>query len=122
MKDLIIFAVCYYLISHYLFSGNKLFTTDSTPHTVRYSVEGSARGASLTYENAEGGTEQKDVSIPWQQSFSMKEGDYVYISAQNMFGDDGSITTRIIVDGKEFKKSSSSGAYKISDVSGTCCN
>lgn len=64
-------------------------------YTILYHVSGSALTASLTYQNATGGTEQHDVALPWERELTMKYGDFVYLSAQNN-GDSGSVSCLII--------------------------
>ena len=91
----------------------------SKPRTVIYSVDGTANTASLTYQNAQVGTEQEEVRPPWSKSLSVNSGSFVYISAQNQ-EDHGSITVRISVDGIEFKRSDARGAYTIATASGRC--
>jgi RNA polymerase subunit RPABC4/transcription elongation factor Spt4 len=88
--------------------------------TVVYEVDGSATSASLTYQNGQGGTEQEKVVLPWRKSITVKERDFLYISAQNQdkYGD---IVVHIIADGEEIKRSSASGAYSIASASGSCC-
>jgi hypothetical protein len=88
--------------------------------SVTYFVEGSARSASLTYSNEQGGTEQDKVMLPWQKTMSVKEGRFLYLSAQNQdqYGD---ITVRITVNGREVKRSTATGAYSIASASGSCC-
>ncbi|MFO7169889.1 MAG: MmpS family transport accessory protein [Chloroflexota bacterium] len=87
-------------------------------YSVTYKISGTARAASLTYTNASGGIEQKEaVSVPWQQSFSARRGQFVSISAQNQ-GRSGSITCEILIDGVSVKKSTSEGAYRIASCSG----
>ncbi len=112
------------LVVWFLFSifygGGTTGSSGSSSHSVTYYVEGSTGSASLTYNNEQGGTQQEKVSVPWQKSFSMQRGNFVYISAQNQqsFGD---ISVRIVVDGKEFKRSEASGGYTIASASGSCC-
>jgi Mycobacterium membrane protein len=86
-------------------------------YTVQYQVQGTAKGASLTYQNAGGDTEQKDVSVPWAVSLTMREGHFVYVLAQNK-GETGTITCKILLDGVVVKTAESSGAYKIASCSG----
>lgn len=87
------------------------------PRTVVYRVTGVAtQSASLTYENAQGGTEQREVDLPWTLSASMQPGAWAYISAQNQ-EDRGSVTAEIVVDGKVWKSSTSEGAYTIATAS-----
>jgi hypothetical protein len=92
-------------------------TGGSSTYHVTYSVTGTAHGASVTYENAQGGTEQGTYALPWTISFTMKYGDFAYISAQN-YWNKGSVTCTILLDGKTWKTSTSEGAYVIADCSG----
>lgn len=89
-------------------------------HTVTYSVEGTASTVSLTYNNNQGGTEQETVTVPWTRNITAKDGDFLYISAQNQ-DESGDVVVRIIVDGQEIKHSNSSGRYSIASASGSCC-
>lgn len=88
--------------------------------TVTYSVEGSASTVSLTYNNGQGGTEQEKAAVPWTRNITAKEGDFLYISAQNQ-DEYGDVIVRITVDGQEVKRSNSSGRYSIANASGSCC-
>ena len=89
-----------------------------TTHQITYRVTGTASRASLTYENAQGGSEQLDVSVPWLKDFRFEAGAFVYISAQNQ-GEFGSIGCEIYLDGKKWKQSTSQGAYAIATCSGS---
>jgi hypothetical protein len=109
---LFILVIIFFAFVPRLFGGGV-----STSYNVTYGVTGTARGASITYENAQGGTEQGDVRIPWFKSYTMKYSDFAYISAQNNY-DRGSVTCTITVNGKNWKTSTSSGAYVIADCSG----
>lgn len=98
-------------------SGRSSFGASSAPRSVTYEVSGTATRASLTYQNASGGTEQADVSVPWKKTISVKAGTFLYLSVQNNTSS-GSITCKIMVDKKQFKISTSSGAYKIASCDG----
>ena len=91
----------------------------STPtyRDVEYRVEGTTRGAGLTYENDQGGTEQRDVQVPWKKSFTMQRGAFAYVSAQNSQRE-GTVICQIWVDGVQWRQSESSGAYVIADCHG----
>jgi len=98
-----------------------------TPATVsvRYRVTGSTRSASLTYTNASGGTEQREVrqaetfdTKPWELTFTAPRGHFAYVSAQNL-EDKGRMAVRILVDGRTFRESTSEGAYVIAQASGS---
>jgi hypothetical protein len=88
------------------------------PRRVVYEVSGSARSASLTIQNEQGGTEQMTVALPWSRSMSVQPGAFVYVSAQNQDGS-GSVTCDIKVDGVSLQSSTSSGAYVIAGCSGS---
>ena len=111
-------------------AGTRILGSTSTPigtisqngslYDVKYTVSGSATAASLTYQNGQGGTAQEDVSLPWEKTYQLLKGDFLYISAQNK-ADSGSITTNISVNGVNFKTTTSIGAFVIATSSGTCC-
>ena len=92
----------------------------SQDHAVTYLVEGAATQAAVTYTNAQGGTQQQRVRVPWQMSLRAERGAFLYVSAQNE-GRSGQITVRIVVDGGDFRASDSSGAYAVATASGACC-
>jgi hypothetical protein len=94
-------------------------SSTATPHMVEYRVSGTAHLASLTYENASGGTEQKhDAVLPWTyQLGEPHRGQFLYISAQNS-GSYGTIVTEIVIDGQVVKHSESEGEYSIASASG----
>jgi hypothetical protein len=93
----------------------------TTTHTITYQVVGTARSASITYENMQGGTEQGDYKLPikkeWTYTGSVPAGQFLYISAQND-SESGTVTCQILVDGTVWKTSTSSGAYVICTASG----
>jgi hypothetical protein len=90
----------------------------STNYQVTYEIGGTTNRASITYENEQGNIEQMDINVPWKKSMTVSYGQFLYISAQNDL-ESGSITCKIIVDGKEFKSAVSSGAYVIASCSGS---
>ena len=87
------------------------------PPEVYYVVEGTASSVSITLINAQGGTEQDDVPVPYKQQVRLDWGDFAFISAQNR-GERGSVTCQILVNGDVWRESTSSGAYKIATCSG----
>ena len=94
-------------------SSPSLFTSAS--RQVTYKVSGSASAASVTYQNPQGGTNQSEVRLPWQQTLTFKDGDFAYISAQNK-GESGSVTTEILIDGVPWKKTTSTGGFTMPTV------
>ena len=93
-------------------------TSKPTTYTVDYEVTGTAKDGSFTWQNETGGTEQGDYKVPFKKTFKAEYGQFVYISVQNNYKT-GSVTCKIIVNGKEFKSSTSEGAYKIATCSGS---
>ncbi len=90
-------------------------------YDVVYKVTGSTDQASLTMATSSGGTSQIKVSLPYSTPASTyKDGDFMYISAQNQRSS-GSVTTAIYVDGELWKSTTSTGAYVIATASGSCC-
>jgi hypothetical protein len=80
----------------------------------------SGTGASLTFTNAQGGSQQETIYIPWENSFRAAPGAHLYISAQNYDGW-GNITAIILVDGREVRRSESSGRFAGTTASVRCC-
>ena len=98
-------------------SGVQSFLGPST-REVTYRVSGTATLTSLTYQNAQGGTVQRTAGLPWEETGTFKDGDFVYIAAQNQ-GESGGVTTEILIDGKSWKKTTSDGAYMIASCDGS---
>ncbi|RYZ89569.1 MAG: hypothetical protein EOP04_06475 [Proteobacteria bacterium] len=104
-----------------LFAGCEA-TGAGVTSSITYSVSGSAKTVSVTYQNGEGGSQQESgVALPWSKTFSVKPGDFLYISAQNQ-GESGDVTTTISADGSTLKTSTSSGGYVIAESNATCCS
>jgi hypothetical protein len=84
---------------------------------VQYKVTGSAQSADITVSVPGGGMEQRPVIIPYTSpTYTFKELDHAYISAQNK-GEKGSLSTEILVNDSTLKKATSQGAYTIATVS-----
>jgi hypothetical protein len=91
----------------------------SSTYSVVYNVYGiGTNRASLTIENETGGTEQKDVTLPWSETFTAEYGQFVYLSAQND-KDSGTIKCEILVNNQTLQSSTSDGAYAIASCSGS---
>jgi hypothetical protein len=88
-------------------------------YQVTYRVDGTG-GASLTYSNETGGTEQQEVTLPWTKTFSGTAGEFLYLSAQN-HEEYGGIVASISINGRVVKDATSQGGYTIATVSDTCC-
>jgi hypothetical protein len=86
-------------------------------HRVEYRLDGSAGVAGLTYRNASGGTEQRDVKIPGELGFFARSGQFVYFSAQNKSGA-GTVRVRIQIDGRVVQEATATSPYGIATASG----
>lgn len=76
-------------------------------------------GTGVTYNNAQGGVEQRRVGDrAWEHRMTVSDGTFVYLSAQNRHSS-GSIACEIVVDGKVWRKSESRGGYTIATCSGS---
>jgi hypothetical protein len=49
---------------------------------VKYEVDGTAKYADITWNNGKGGTEQRQVKLPYEEEFSAPVGMLAYLSAQ----------------------------------------
>jgi hypothetical protein len=86
-------------------------------HLIQYRVDGPWQ-ASLTYQNATGGTDQITVKLPWELTFTGQQGQFAYLSAQNT-EDWGSIECTILLDGIPVRRANANTPYGIASVSGT---
>ena len=92
----------------------------STPdrrREVLYRVSGNDTShAAVTCRNAQGGTEQHKVELPWELPLAVEPGQFVYLSAQNQ-EEYGGVVVEILIEGKPWKKSESEGAHTIATAS-----
>lgn len=102
--------------------GERTRPAPSAPAEVIYRIGGAKYAdrveASLTYRNATGGTEQKNVTVPWETSFTALPGQFLYLSAQNT-GSRGAVTCDILVNGQSIQSARAEGGYKIATCSGS---
>jgi hypothetical protein len=100
-------------------SGGSVSTpkaTRATTHTVEYIVKSTVSEYDITYNNAQGNTEQKDLRIrDWTLSMTVEPGFFAYISAQ--IGGSGTISCQIKQDGKVIEEATSDGRYVIATCS-----
>lgn len=100
-----------------LFSCNN--DTEELNGTVEYRVNCSPGGFSITYENANGNTEQRDIKgSSWSTDFFGEQGDFVYISAQ-ADNENAEVEVYIFYNDKLIESANSSGDYVIATASGT---
>lgn len=81
-------------------------------HTVTYEVQGSAATIAISYSNASGATEQRDISANWSTSFTTTTWQHVHITAFNPTLSE-SVTCRLFVDGVLIQEASSTGTWKL---------
>jgi len=88
---------------------------------VKFRLSGSASDYNITYKvNDEHVYQAPHARKSWRYSFSAKEGDYVYFSAQaNEPG--AEVHVKIIYKGKVFKESASAGDYALALAGGCLC-
>jgi hypothetical protein len=92
---------------------------ESMESDYKYEVSGSAGNFSITCEGAPSGTVQyANVGSGWAYTWTQTGTRWLYMSAQNNTGS-GSVTVKIIRDGKVVAQQTSSGAYVIATVDGT---
>ena len=120
--NLIIFAiVSVFLVLCCLFAlvGNSNGTPTSTNSgggigsgiEIKYVIKGTARSALLTYYNATGGMEQKNISVPFEMNLNVDFGALLSLVAQN--SGTGSITCEIWTNGQLTKTSTSTAEYGV---------
>jgi len=98
--------------------GGEPATVPESDIFITYEVGGTTDKASLTYENKDGNSEQKTVSVPWRFSFEAKPGAFLYVSAQNE-RESGSVTCKILENNLVKGKAASEGAFVIAKCSRT---
>lgn len=106
-----------------LWLGLTAVCSRSSPQSydATYEVSGTGIGlANITYSNQDGGTQQKEVGLKWSESFKVRPGAFLYLSAQTTAS--GSITSRILINGQVRKTATSSGQYTIATSSYRCCD
>lgn len=91
----------------------------SASHAVTYQIEAaSAKKVKITYQTADGSTQQEEVPTKWSKTLQVASGSFVYISAQIQTGG-GRVSCIINIDGKPFKQAQSEGAFVIASCSGS---
>lgn len=102
-----------------LWSCKNPFAAEDLNRSIRYTITGNCAKADATYD-LNGGTQQESNVTPgnWSKSYTAKQGDFLYISAQNHTAT-GDITVSIYVDDRLYRTASSSGAYVIATASGS---
>jgi hypothetical protein len=94
--------------------------TGGTPsyYQVEYNIDGSAGTVSLTYRNALGQTQQREVRLPFTGKFHADPSSFLYLSAQKS-GREGTVHVVIRVSDFILHEASSSSPYGIATASGS---
>jgi hypothetical protein len=93
-------------------------TKESMQSDYKYEVSGTAGDYSITCEGAPSGTVQySNVGSGWAYTWKQTGTRWLYMSAQNNT-DSGTVTVKIIRNGKVLAQQTSSGAYVIATVDG----
>lgn len=87
---------------------------------VEYRVEGEPTVAFITLLNADGGTEQREVPVPWTVAFNASQGAALTLSAQNR-GPGAALSIVIAIDGRVVRTARSEGRGAVASVSEVCC-
>lgn len=106
-------------------AAGKAIAQAMATNVVHYEVEGTAKGANLTFQTPSGTSQLNGKAVPLANKntgvrgirYDMPAGSFVYLSAQNT-GSSGTITCRITVNGVVVAENSSSGSYAIASCSG----
>jgi hypothetical protein len=95
--------------------------SDKKSREVEYRVSGNAAQVSVIYRNPSGGTEQiSNQVLPWSRSFTCEDAQFLFVTAQNVSGTNGSVTTQIFRGGAQYKSSTSTGVGVIATADGEC--
>jgi hypothetical protein len=95
-------------------------STAGQTYDVRYELIGSAQEVSVTLNNAQGNTEQRDVALPYTVEYEdVAFMTFLYISAQISDTDGGDLKCRIIVNGEEVSTAAAEGFPNIASCSAT---
>lgn len=86
--------------------------------TITYQVTGASATASVTYQDANGATNNERVSLPWQQSFTVDSGAYAHVAAKTD-GGTGSLTCDILANGATWRHASGTGEASCGGFAGT---
>jgi hypothetical protein len=102
-------------------SGNGDTGSSSEERTIRYELTGTGNASTVAYSSDGSGSQSQEASakLPWSKEIKLPRGKIgvPVITAQRGSGN-GDITCRILVDGKEVKKATSSGQYAVVTCSG----
>jgi hypothetical protein len=93
--------------------------TTAAGHVVVYQVDGTAGTADVTYLTRGGEEQQNGTLLPFAKHMTDSEaGSLLSLVAQSK-SPDGSVTCRIVVDGRVISEHTSSGGYAVVSCDGT---
>ena len=104
-----------------LFISFSLFSCNGEKHIYMYEVSGTGDNYDVTFDNADGNTTSiEGVGNGWKYKWSEQSNiigpeRYLYIQAQNMNSEGGTVTVKIYKDGKVIGSNTSSGEFQIAD-------
>lgn len=88
------------------------------PDTVEYRVSGTSGHYNITYANNDGNTAMyAGAGNDWYYKFFPPRGQLLYVSAQNQKSH-GTVVVSILIGGRVWKSTESSGGYVIATASG----
>lgn len=89
-------------------------------HTIVYSVTGDAKTADIDYSTFEQSTSvhsETGAAVPWTKTVEAT-GIYVGAFTATTGEDGGTVTCKVVVDGKEVKTATASGEYAVASCTG----
>lgn len=93
-------------------AANEVDKQLNAEHTITYAIEGDATDATVTYNVDETNTTQDSgVAAGWSKEVTVKGIFGGYISATNGLYDTGSITCKIMANGKTLSENTASGEF-----------
>jgi hypothetical protein len=126
-----IIAIGASLVLTAVIAGRPYKTGGDPAWYVGYHVEGASATsippggyARVTYSNGQGGTvHMTEISLPWSESIGqVPSGAFLYVSETQLGRDDDSvIRVRILVNGRELRRSEVRGRHASLSASALCC-
>ncbi|NJN17666.1 MAG: hypothetical protein HC822_16020 [Oscillochloris sp.] len=87
-----------------------LSSCERRSHEVRYVVTGTATRIGVTYVNASGGQEQRDVTTGWDTRFTVETWERVVLTVFNK-STAGTVGCKLYVDGRLVQEAESEGGF-----------
>lgn len=96
----------------------SLAACERQTHSIHYEVSGTSAEIGVTYRNATGATEQRNITESWSYDFQSERGEWVSVRASNHTLENTTVGCRVTIDGVLFREATSEGALKFADCSG----